>query len=59
MNAPTALTQYVESLPSSDELRAQLAKNIGERDLIKRLLKLVEHKERLAQNEAGLAGVAS
>lgn len=44
---PEALQIYVESLPSTHQLREQLARNLQERDLIKRLLKLVEHKEKL------------
>jgi hypothetical protein len=44
--------QFVESIPSVVELRDRLAKNSHERDLIKRLLKLSEQKDKLKKGAA-------
>ena len=41
--------QFVESIPSVAELRNRLAKNSFERDLIKRLLKLAERKDKMKE----------
>ena len=43
----TTFDEFVESLPSTKELRRRLAQNLEERDLIKRTLKLAEQKERV------------
>ena len=44
-----SVDQYIESLPSLDELRQKLARNQRERDLIKKLLKIAEQKEQITR----------
>jgi hypothetical protein len=43
-------TDFVQSIPPSGALREQLAKNHRERDLIKRLIRIAEQRERLDLN---------
>jgi hypothetical protein len=40
------LDEYMESLPHLSELRERLAKNLRERELLRKLVRLVEQKER-------------
>ena len=42
-----SVDKYIESLPSREELVKKLAENQRERELIKKLLKIAESKERL------------
>ena len=42
-----SVDQYIKSLPPAEELRQKLARNLRERDLIKKLLKIAEQKERI------------
>ncbi len=42
--------KFIESIPSVMDLRNRLAENKRERDLIKRLLKLADEKEKLGQS---------
>ena len=41
------IEDYISAIPSTDELRQKLARNQRERDLIKKLFKIAEQKERL------------
>jgi hypothetical protein len=43
----TTVEEYFQSIPSTAELRQKLAKNQRERDLIKKLLRIAEQKERM------------
>jgi len=44
--AETANVQeYIEHLPSAAEIRARIAANVAERQLLRRLLKLAEERE--------------
>lgn len=38
----------VDRIPSAEEVRARLADNLHERDILKRLLKLAEQKRKLS-----------
>jgi len=40
-------SDFVDSIPSTTELRERLAENLKERDLIRRLIRLSEQKEKL------------
>ena len=51
-----SVEKYIDDLPTTPELRKRLAENQHERDLLKRLLKLAEDRERLKQTANG--GVA-
>ena len=46
MPAPVELDSFLESLPTSDELRSRLARNVEERALLRKILRLTEQKER-------------
>ena len=46
------LDEYVESLPQLSELRERLAKNLRERELLRKLVRLVEQKERAQAGRA-------
>jgi hypothetical protein len=45
--------QFVESIPPAEDLRAKLAENLRERDLLKRLLKLAGDREKLQREREG------
>lgn len=42
-------SDFVDSIPSTIELRNRLAENLKERDLIRRLIRLSEQKEKLVK----------
>lgn len=47
MGTPKPLHDYVDSLPTPEELRTRLAQNPKERALIKRLMRLAEQRDKL------------
>jgi hypothetical protein len=49
------LEKFMETIPSVEELRVRLTEIQRERDLIKRLLKLADQKEKLTQSRESTA----
>jgi hypothetical protein len=49
------LEKFMETIPSVEELRVRLTEIQRERDLIKKLLKLADQKEKLTQSRESTA----
>ena len=47
----TRIEECVDRIPPTEELRELLSKNLRERDLLRRMLRLAEQKEKLRLNE--------
>ncbi|MBI3861850.1 MAG: hypothetical protein HY290_08130 [Planctomycetia bacterium] len=43
----SAVRQIAERIPDAEELRERLAQNLEERDFLRRLIRVAEHKDRL------------